>query len=99
MPAGLHRPGPGPQTRIVIPMCNLQRFQKSLDDIRNLFGSRFEEIGFPEGVPNFRQGDVRITESSPVLRRGETGLELVQRRWSWPGPTGKPVFNYQADGR
>ena len=26
-------------------------------------------------------------------------VELVQRRWSWPGPGGKPVYNYRADGR
>jgi len=25
--------------------------------------------------------------------------ELVQRRWSWPGPSGKPVFNYRSEGR
>jgi putative SOS response-associated peptidase YedK len=25
--------------------------------------------------------------------------ELVQRRWSWPGPGGKPVFNFRSDGR
>ena len=24
---------------------------------------------------------------------------MVQRRWSWPGPTGKPVYNFQSDGR
>ena len=30
----------------------------------------------------------------------ETGTaELVQRRWSWPGPGGKPVFNMRSDGR
>ena len=26
-------------------------------------------------------------------------LELVQRRWSWPGPAGKPVYNFRSDGR
>ncbi len=25
--------------------------------------------------------------------------ELVVRRWSWPGPGGKPVYNYRSDGR
>ena len=25
--------------------------------------------------------------------------ELVERRWSWPSPTGKPVFNMRSDGR
>jgi putative SOS response-associated peptidase YedK len=26
-------------------------------------------------------------------------FELVQRRWSWPGPGGKPVYNFRSDGR
>ncbi|NJC34646.1 putative SOS response-associated peptidase YedK [Sphingomonas jejuensis] len=25
--------------------------------------------------------------------------ELVTRRWSWPGPGGRPVYNYRSDGR
>ncbi|KRB80875.1 hypothetical protein ASE00_17845 [Sphingomonas sp. Root710] len=25
--------------------------------------------------------------------------ELVTRRWSWPGPSGKPVYNYRSEGR
>ena len=25
--------------------------------------------------------------------------ELVERRWSWPAPGGKPVFNMRSDGR
>ena len=24
---------------------------------------------------------------------------MVQRRWSWPGPGGKPVYNFRSDGR
>jgi putative SOS response-associated peptidase YedK len=23
----------------------------------------------------------------------------VQRRWSWPGPSGKPVYNFRSEGR
>ena len=25
--------------------------------------------------------------------------ELITRRWSWPGPSGKPVYNYRSEGR
>ena len=25
--------------------------------------------------------------------------ELIVRRWSWPGPTGKPVYNFRSEGR
>ncbi len=27
------------------------------------------------------------------------GLEMVERRWSWPGQHGKPVFNLRSEGR
>jgi putative SOS response-associated peptidase YedK len=31
---------------------------------------------------------------------GERGAgEMVQRRWSWPGPNRKPVYNFRSDGR
>jgi putative SOS response-associated peptidase YedK len=31
---------------------------------------------------------------------GERGEgDLVQRRWSWPGPTKKPVYNFRSEGR
>jgi putative SOS response-associated peptidase YedK len=44
--------------------------------------------------------------ASPDTRTGEPGApgtplaaELVTRRWSWPGPAGKPVYNYRSEGR
>jgi putative SOS response-associated peptidase YedK len=59
------------------------------------------QLAFPEGVPNFQPRDVRISERAPILRAGATAeaLELVERRWSWPGPSGKPVFNFRGEGR
>jgi putative SOS response-associated peptidase YedK len=27
------------------------------------------------------------------------GADLVQRRWSWPGPGGKPVYNFRSENR
>lgn len=59
------------------------------------------DILYPEGIPNFEpRADIRITDRAPILRRNAAGaLEMVQRRWSLPGPGGKPVFNYRADGR
>ncbi|WP_129794143.1 SOS response-associated peptidase family protein [Sphingosinicella sp. CPCC 101087] len=30
---------------------------------------------------------------------GPSRAELVVRRWSWPGPRGKPVYNYRSEGR
>lgn len=79
-------------------MCNLYRMEKAPDAIVAFARALGEQLAFPEGVPNFQPRDVRISERAPILRRGE-GLELVERRWSWPAPTGKPVFNFRGEGR
>lgn len=82
-------------------MCNLYQLEKSVDAIRRLFADRQIPIEFPEGIPNFQPRDVRITEQAPIVRwsRERESAELVERRWSWPAPTGKPVFNMRSDGR
>ncbi|HEU5482745.1 MAG TPA: SOS response-associated peptidase family protein, partial [Sphingomicrobium sp.] len=49
--------------------------------------------------PNLEPRDVRITDRAPVVRWSGDHAELVERRWSWPGPNGKPVFNMRSDGR
>lgn len=83
-------------------MCNLYRMEKAPDAIVGLARELGMGLDFPEGVPNFEPRDVRITERAPILRSSELGvdkLELVERRWSWPGPSGKPVFNFRGEGR
>ena len=80
-------------------MCNLYRMEKAPDAILGLARELGREVRFPEGVPNFEPRDVRISERAPVLRAGEGVVELVERRWSWPGPSGKPVFNFRGEGR
>jgi putative SOS response-associated peptidase YedK len=68
--------------------------------------------GIPNFEP--RQ-DIRITDRAPILRAATKqagaveldgrrrpalpAIELVQRRWSWPGPGGKPVYNFRSEGR
>lgn len=63
----------------------------------------FPDLLAPEGIPNFEpREDIRITDRAPILRAAtgrEGAVEPVQRRWSWPGPGGKPVYNYRSDGR
>lgn len=63
----------------------------------------FPYVLHPEGIPNFEpREDIRITDRAPIVRAAtdrQGAVELVQRRWSWPGPGGKPVYNYRADGR
>lgn len=67
------------------------------------FSESWIKIRFPEGNPNIEaREDIKITDSAPIVRGvdGEPGTgDLVQRRWSWPGPTRKPVYNFRSDGR
>jgi len=82
-------------------VCNLYQLEKSVDAVRRLFAELQILLTFPEGIPNFQPRDVRISEQAPIIRwsRAGDGAELVERRWSWPTPTGKPVFNLRSDGR
>ena len=80
-------------------MCNLYRLEKAPDAIVGLIRELGRQLEFPEGVPNFEPRDVRISETAPILRAADEGVALVARRWSWPAPTGKPVFNFRGEGR
>lgn len=82
-------------------MCNLYRIEKNPDAIRRLFAQVHIPLTFPEGIPNFEPRDVRISETAPIVRFNPDRevAELVERRWSWQAPSGKPVFNMRSDGR
>ncbi len=66
----------------------------------------FREMGlplsFPEGLPNLQPRDVCITDPAPIVRAvtsESNAFELVVRRWSWPAPNRKPVYNFRSEGR
>ena len=84
-------------------MCNDYRIRVELDQLERLVSEMRVRLLFPEGRPNMEpRDDVRITDRAPILRAAtdEPGaIELVQRRWSWPGPGGKPVYNFRSEGR
>jgi putative SOS response-associated peptidase YedK len=82
-------------------MCNEYERNVSVAEIKEEFESLKINVGFPEGAPNLAPTSIRITDTGTIVRAGaEPGAaELVQRRWSWPGPGGKPVFNYRSDNR
>jgi putative SOS response-associated peptidase YedK len=83
-------------------MCNLYSNKVAPDAIARAFDQLSIPLTFPEGLPNLEPRDeVRITEQAPIVRwnAGAAAGELVQRRWSWPGPGGKPVYNFRSDGR
>nr|WP_294169821.1 SOS response-associated peptidase [uncultured Sphingomonas sp.] len=81
-------------------MCNLYTQTRSVDGVLAMTRALDLPLGFPEGVPNLQPRDIRITEPGPIVRGGPGGEhQLVVRRWSWPGPGGKPVYNFRSDGR
>lgn len=81
-------------------MCNEHRSHVDIDQLSYEFLQVGVPLRFPEGAPNLPPSDsIKITDRHAILRQGAEGAELVMRRWSWPGPTGKPVYNFRSEGR
>lgn len=81
-------------------MCNDYRSRVELGTIGQDLNDLRIPLRFPEGAPNLEpRDDIRITDRAPILRWGSDAAELVQRRWSWPGTGGRPVYNFRSDGR
>jgi putative SOS response-associated peptidase YedK len=81
-------------------VCNLYTQSKSVDEVARLFNELQMPLSFPDGLPNLQAKDIAITDPGPIVRANDGGgFDLVVRRWSWPGPGGKPVFNFRSDGR
>jgi len=84
-------------------MCNEQRRHVALGEISDAFSDLRIPLRFPEGLPNLAPLDsIRITDPNAIVRPAADApheAELVVRRWSWPGPGGKPVYNYRSEGR
>jgi putative SOS response-associated peptidase YedK len=84
-------------------MCNDYRLRVDATTILNAFSDLKIKIRFSEAMPNIQaRDDIKITDTAPIVRAVEdeprTG-DLVQRRWSWPGQNGRPVYNFRSDGR
>ncbi|MEA3061187.1 MAG: hypothetical protein QOJ94_968 [Sphingomonadales bacterium] len=81
-------------------MCNDFRNKLDITVLEAAFRQLGIPLSFPDGMPNLEpRDDIRITDRAPIVRWGLAGAELVQRRWSWPGPGGKPVYNFRGEGR
>jgi putative SOS response-associated peptidase YedK len=82
-------------------MCNDYRLEVDVASIMEDFEDLKIKIDLPEGTPNVAaREDIKITDIAPIVRSSAGGGgELLNRRWSWPGPSGKPVYNYRAEGR
>lgn len=84
-------------------MCNDYRLEVDIASILEDFDDLKIKITMPEGAPNVpARADINITDMAPIVRsvEGQRGSgELVNRRWSWPGHAGKPVYNFRSEGR
>jgi len=84
-------------------MCNDYRLEVDIASVMEDFDDLKIKIDLPEGTPNVAaREDIRITDMAPILRTVEgkrSAGDLVNRRWSWPGPKGAPVFNFRSEGR
>ncbi|HEX8641358.1 MAG TPA: SOS response-associated peptidase [Allosphingosinicella sp.] len=84
-------------------MCNEVRRTVALGKIREDFSFTRIPLRFPEALPNLAPLEsIRITDPTAIIRAAadERGAaEMVVRRWSWPGPGGKPVYNFRSEGR
>ncbi len=84
-------------------MCNNYRLEKDIASIVSDFEALQIAIKLPEGMPNVpAREDVKISDTAPIIRGvdGDRSVgELVNRKWSWPGPGGKPVYNFRSEGR
>jgi putative SOS response-associated peptidase YedK len=84
-------------------MCNDYRLRVDAAAILDEFSDLKIKIQFSEGRPNIQaRDDIKITDTAPIVRtvcgQREIG-DLIQRRWSWPGQNGKPVYNFRSEGR
>ncbi len=81
-------------------MCNDFRLKAGIEYLIETFSETRVPLRFPAGLPNIEpRDDIRITDRSPVIRADGEGAALEVMKWSWPGPTGKPVFNFRSEGR
>lgn len=84
-------------------MCNDYRLEVPIASIFEDFGDLEIKIDLPEGTPNVAaREDIKISDVAPIIKgiEGARGIgKLVNRRWSWPAPNGKPVYNFRSEGR
>lgn len=84
-------------------MCNDYANHIGAAEIGGAFSHLKIPLIFPQGLPNIEpRDDIRITDRAAVVRAGEgpgAPAELLQMRWSWPAPNGKPVYNFRSEGR
>lgn len=84
-------------------MCNEAYRKHELAKLAGDLARMRVPLHYPEGIPNFAPLDgFKITDRVEIIRPAAANpgqAEMVTRRWSWPAPSGKPVYNFRSDGR
>ena len=83
-------------------MCNDFGNCIPYDDYVEAFSQTRLPLRVPAAIPNLEpRDDIWPTDTAPVLRSAEGGVELVQLRWGFaPGrPKARPVINFRSEGR
>lgn len=86
-------------------MCNEYARQKSLHDLIAHFAAPNSELPLfhweNDHTPNDLAGkaSVKIRDTAPIFRLADGRLTASMATWAWPGPGGKPVFNFKSEGR
>ena len=83
-------------------MCNDFGNRIPYDDYVEAFSQTRLPLKVPAAIPNLEpRDDIWPTDTAPVLRLAEGGVELVHLRWGFaPGrPKAGPVINFRSEGR
>lgn len=84
-------------------MCNDYRLLTDIASIIEELEGLGIKVHLPEGAPNVgAREDIKISDTAPIIRSVESRRnagELINRRWSWPGQNGRPVYNFRSEGR
>ena|SRR5579875_3616362 len=79
-------------------MCNDYKLRRAYQELAEAF-SHLKLPLFGPALNLEPRDDIKITDTAPIVRNGVDGLEMVNRRWSWPSPKGPPVFNFKGEAR
>ena len=83
-------------------MCNDYKLEVDIASILEDFDDLEINIETPEAIPNVEpRADIKITDMAPIVRGADRrgAGELINRRWSWPGQNGRPVYNFRSESR
>lgn len=83
-------------------MCNDYGNNIPYSEYLEAFSELRIPVRFPQAAPNLEpRDDIWPTDTAPVIRQADDGIEFVQLRWGFPPgrPKGAPVINFRSEGR